>query len=221
MAHKATHTAAQYRSSLRASVRGLWQGSIGLIGFADGFFNAIKRGLTDAWYAGAAEAGIQPGELSDAELFALDQTIMAEYQYVIPFGDAILAGSQANGGSIQPFYDRVELWVNTWEGVRQKALQMAAKDQKLRWEYGDTIDHCADCARVAGRVYRASIWAKYGWVPKSRDLACGGWQCDCRFVVTDEPVTPGRPPIMIGHKHIHGEDHALSGGRQTDGAMGR
>lgn len=65
---------------------------------------------------------------------------------------------------------------------------------------GILVHNCADCSRVEGRVYRNSVWAKYGWQPGSSDLACQGFRCRCTLDPTDEPVTSGRPPSMRGPK---------------------
>lgn len=63
---------------------------------------------------------------------------------------------------------------------------------------GLVVHNCDDCLNLHGRVYRASVWDRYGIAPQSPQLACGGWRCGCRFVVTDDPVTPGRPPNIGG-----------------------
>ena len=59
-----------YVKSLRAPVRGLWSGQIDAREFAAMMRDSIARGLTDAWYAGAAKVGIDAKDLTPAELQA-------------------------------------------------------------------------------------------------------------------------------------------------------
>jgi hypothetical protein len=91
---------------------------------------------------------------------------------------------------------------------------MAAADQKGQWKYGDTTAHCPSCAAYAGRVYRNSVWTKWleplDMMPRGKGLACGGWQCDCSIVKTSEPVTPGKPPIVLKGMHYHDKSNPES-----------
>lgn len=122
--------------------------------------------------------------------------------------NAIIEGSEANGGSLTPLLMRVEMWVNDLGRIRQKAQNMACADQKAEWLIGPTEQHCPTCSFYAGKVYRRSVWIKYleplGLLPRTKGpesgLACGGWQCLCDLVNTNKPVTPGRPPIWKGPK---------------------
>ena len=63
---------------------------------------------------------------------------------------------------------------------------------------GFIVHNCCDCLRMHGRVYRNSIWAKYGIEPQSPNLACFGGHCRCKKTPTDLPVTKGRPPALRG-----------------------
>jgi hypothetical protein len=171
----------------------LWAGQFTTLDFADAMFSAMRRGFEQAWREGALECGILPGERSDEEQKELDRMLGDNLTYVPQFGDYIFANSKANGGSIGPILNRAELWVNRYNEVKAKAQLMACKDAKYRWQYGPT-EHCKSCLRLNGRVYRASVWAKYGIQPQSHNLACKGYRCQCQFILTKDPVTKGRPP---------------------------
>ena len=97
------------------------------------------------------------------------------------------------GGKLQKVFARIELWVNRWEDVYNQALLMGRENPKLKWVVGPT-EHCTTCLKLNGKVKRASTWEASGWRPQSRDLACGGWKCQCRLVPTTEPLTKGRLP---------------------------
>ena len=179
-------------------MRGLWSGAFTLADFAEQMEATIHRGLTAAWYAGAAECGITPEDLSEEEREELAYRIELENGFVEDFGLAIREADKAAGGLLRPLMSRAELWVNRWDAIETRAKAMACGNQKARWELGPT-EHCRDCAHMAGRVYRYSTWEKYGILPRSPLLECGGFRCQCELVDTDEPATRGRPPQLVGY----------------------
>jgi len=209
LATAASRGESNYRLEIRAATRGLWKG----IGDYDWFYREmdtiIRRGIPQAFYDGAKECGILPAELTPEEMQVIDGAVYEELGYIGGFAKAIGRGSpiwyfQAphflpepeNGGKLGPLMDRADMWVQRYNNIRERGKSMACADRKAEWIYGDTIEHCASCSKVAGRVYRISVWDRYGWVPGSRALACGGWRCDCKRQFTDAPVTPGRPPSL-------------------------
>lgn len=203
---------ASYRRGLRAVVRGLWAGHFSLFEFVDNFEVAIRRAYRAEWLVGAAREGIAADDLSEAELNRLADMANDELTYVLPFGRDIVENSREAGGKLAPLLGRVDNWVSRLERVASTAELMAAGDKKKKWVYDPTKEHCPDCERLNGRVYRASTWDRYGIAPRSPELACFGTHCGCDFVDTDDPVTPGRPPKLIGpgakadHHHIHEEE---------------
>lgn len=196
-----------YRKSVRDATRGLWSGAFSIYDFYDSLSAAVRRQYPLAWNEGAAKFGITDTERSDEEQQRLTLEINTEITYISGFGQAIIDGSKANGGALQPFLDRAELWVNSYERIVSLAGTMAAADQKGEWFYGDTQDHCASCSGYAGRVYRNSTWRKFlepfDLMPKGKGLACGGWNCDCGIEPTDKPITRGKPPIIQKMLHLH------------------
>ena len=190
--------ASNYRNAVRAATRGFWSGALDYDQFAQALESAIRLGIPQAWHEGSKECGVLPSELSPEERLEMQGVIWDEYNYINGFALAIEAGSKANGGKLGPLMSRAEMWIGRYGQTKEKAKSMACADRKAVWIYGDTIEHCQDCSRVVGRVYRISTWDRYGWIPGSNDLACGGWRCKCQRVPTDEPCTPGRPPKLSG-----------------------
>lgn len=194
----ATKSMADFGLSIRAAVRGLWKGVLDRFNFNDTMTLAIRRGLTIAWHDGAARCGVLPEELTPPELLRLYMIIQENIGYIPGFADAIEAGSQANGGKLGPLLSRAEMWTNKYTQAQSLGQQMACGDRKLRWQLGPTKEHCKDCLKLDGRVYRASIWERYDIYPQSPQLECSGFRCLCSFVPTNEPGTPGRPPRLSG-----------------------
>lgn len=185
---------ADYKRSINRLIYGLWSGQIDRFSFVDSMLLAINRGFTRAWHDGAAECGISPNEMTLEERGVLDTNINAEVGYAVDFAAEIVTGSKRNAGKLRPLQVRSEMWANGYDRMYNLGQQMACADSKLVWRLGVRKEHCGSCTRLDGRVYRASVWAKYGIAPQSRDLECGGWRCGCRFEQTNLPVTPGRPP---------------------------
>jgi hypothetical protein len=179
-------------------VRGLWSGDFDYFTFYDQMMLSIERGFTQAWYEGAAMYGIKPSELTDIEHNALRSEIVKETNFIDALGQAVIARNRMSGGKLEPLYARTELWVSAYNRVMTLASTYAAADQKLEFLLGNSKEHCVDCVKYNGRVYRASTWRKYDIAPRSYRLACRGYHCRCEFVPTSKRCTPGFPPAPKG-----------------------
>ena len=184
---------AAYETDLRAIARGFWNGTFNDAQFQDLMFNAIDRGLTDAWQTGAKKVGIQPNEITPTEQVKLMTLIFTEYSHVPNLSDFITKHSQVNEGKLRTVFNRIKLWVNRWRDVVNQAVLAARDDPKLKWVLGDA-EHCSTCLKLAGKVKRASFWKASGWEPQSRKLACRGYDCKCDLVPTTDPLSRGPLP---------------------------
>jgi hypothetical protein len=193
-------TEAAFRKAVSFAVRGLWNGQYSIFNFVDNMYSAIRINYELAWREGALACGIKPEERTDEEKLELARLIGDNLQYVQGFGEYILAHNRASGAKLESLLPRIDAWSSRYLMVQTVAREMACKDQKEKWLRGNTEKPCVDCLRLHGRVYRNSMWAKYGIEPHSPKLACFGVNCDCSRVPTDEPVTPGRPPSLVGPK---------------------
>lgn len=192
-------SAERYQAAIRSAVRGLWSGAIDYGQYLDVMGLAIDRFLPMAWADGAKECGIQPAEYTPQERRALQEATAQEYLYVVGLGDAIQAGSRANGGKLTPLYQRVDLWVKRYRDIKNRAMEMACQDQKLKWIMNPAKENCCSCIQLADKVKRASFWREAGVRPQHPSLHCmqsagGPSVCGCQFVVTDERLSPGPLP---------------------------
>lgn len=206
----AAKNASAYRSALRSLVRGYWSGQLGAFDFYDGMTTTIRRHYTQAWRGGMKLWGISPDEITEEEESRLRLETNVEIGYVAAFANAIASNSKENGGALTPLLERVELWVNNYGRIESLAASIAAGDKKMKWVRGPTEDGCIDCVKLDGRVYRASIWRKYGLEVRSKALSCGGWSCLCEFQSTDDPMTKGHPPKMLSQKSAAGLDMPIA-----------
>lgn len=199
-----TKEVGSYQLNLRANARALWAGEWDEFDFYLQMLSTIRRGFTNAFYEGAASCGISPSELSREEAQRLESEIVSENVYIDGLADFISANSKALGGKLLAIYARVDLWVNGYNRIFGLAQTLACGDLKYRWVLGNRKEHCADCKKLNGRVYRGSVWAKYDIYPRHWALACRGVHCGCSLEKTDDPVTPGHPPALTHQKESAG-----------------
>lgn len=193
-----TKSSADFGRRLRGLGHGLWSGDIDFFTWIEGMIDAIARGYNQAWLEGEAMAGLTPEERTPDEQQQLTDLINDEYLFLMGLGDFIQENAKALGGKYGKVVKRVELWVNRYGSVKSIATSSGRGDRKLRWDLGATEEHCEDCFAYNGTVHRGSVWASVGAHPQSRNLACGGWRCDCRLTPTDERASPGRPHSPTG-----------------------
>lgn len=183
-----------YTRSLRTVVWSLWRGDMTTFEFLDRATSTIRRGFTRAFYEGAGECGVSPSELTPQETNVLQAEINQESLFLINFADTITNNSKTSGEKLRAHTERLPMWLNRYEMLRNLGRISACKDAKYQWIWNPVKEHCSDCGMLNGRVYRASVWNNSGWVPKGRNLECGGFKCGCEFVLTDLPITPGPVP---------------------------
>lgn len=195
-----TKTIEQYGISLHTAARGLWAGRTTIEDFIEMMESSIRRGFGRAWNEGAKSCGILPGERTRAEQERLDQLIAQQNSFIFGFGEWIEANSKAEKKLLRNVLGRLQMWVNRYGETKAIAQQMACANFKQKWVWDPRKEHCIDCRKLNGRVYRGEVWRRYDIAPRSHKLACFGGNCGCSLILTDEPVTPGRPPSLIGRR---------------------
>lgn len=186
-----------FQASINASARGLWLGQLDALAGADALFSAIGRGFNQAWIEGSQSCGVREDERTEEESKELTRLIGDNYQYVGRFVEWIIAHSKASGAPWEMIKARAQEWIARYTYVQTVAREMACADSKEVWRI-DGGEHCCDCLRMNGRVYRNSVWRKYGIETQSPLLACFGGNCKCQRLPTDLPITKGRPPALRG-----------------------
>lgn len=183
--------------AIRAVARGLWVGVYDYYQAWEAMDATIRRYLPLAWYEGARECGIEPSELTPEERQALALMIQGELGQLNAFLTAIEQGSKANGGKLRPFLYRASMWAMRYQDARNQARVMANADQKLCWTWNPEKEHCPTCAKLNGKIKRASFWKREGVFPQNPPndkLECKGWQCGCELAPTEERCSPGPLP---------------------------
>jgi hypothetical protein len=179
---------------LRGFVHSFWAGATTVQEFVVAFADMVWAGYTSAYKQGLAAAGVLDDEMTDEETGKLNVRLFDMVARVPGFGTFIEQHSKANKFNLGTTAVRTSLWVNNFMQFYNLGLQNAKTNPKLLWQYGHTKQHCSSCARLNGKVKRASQWKDAGLYPKSHDLECKGYFCDCRFVPTKLPMSKGRLP---------------------------
>lgn len=176
-----------YRESLSGPVRGLWSGALSRDEFQEAFDLAVDVGIRRAWREGLEKAGIDWEDRVEEDEISLADFVLEQLSHVSGFADFIEANSKKSGGKLASLQYRLTLWANAYNKAVGAALLAAKANPLLIWTYGDTVDHCRDCSYAAGRVYRKSVWVKWGWATQDPKLDCRGYNCRCSL----DPVAKG------------------------------
>lgn len=161
----------------------------------------IDHGFEQAWMEGESECGLLPDERSPQERAALVRAQNEQLPFIEGFADAVADGSRANGGLLNATDYRVDMWVNRYNEIVNQARVTACGDLKYEWVLGPA-EHCPDCLKLAGKVKRGSYWKEMGILPQSSVLFCGGYNCKCKLVPTDKPLSRGPLPKLIGPSNL-------------------
>lgn len=189
-----------YGRGVRSLVRRFWRGTIDRLDFAVGLTALINRAYTKAFGLGLADVGIRTKEMTPEEAALIAQLQQDEFGRVQDLGDVVYEHRKATGFKYNDLLKRarIEQWTLRLENVRDQAKRTARRNPKLKWSFKPEKEHCDDCLRLHGRVYRRSVWDKWDIYPKHPNLACGGFACGCSWDETDDVLTPGRPPNLTG-----------------------
>jgi hypothetical protein len=176
-----------YRQGWR-STREFYNGEIGPMEFIDDFFGYIDNQFDRAWRAGARDVNVDHRTFTDDDLWHMEVRKEAEKQHVLKLAEDI-ERARLNGEPLDQFRGRIEMWAHRYDEVQNEARAHFGGRQLLEWVMGATMEHCSDCLRLTGAVATAEEWAASGWLPQSRNLECGGYNCQCSLQLTDKPPT--------------------------------
>ena len=188
-----------YRSVIRSSIRGLWNGSTSFDQFYEDMMWAIDTAFDAVWRVAARGCGIADDEWTFAEKAELERMKVREYEHIEALAARVEEGSKENKGRLRDALKTVGLWIQRLRSVYDRAQSLACGDKKLEW-VRHAKDSCASCRALDGKVYRASIWAKYGLYPNCDKLECvqdaGGVPvCRCDLRPTTKPGSKGKVPL--------------------------
>lgn len=166
--------------------------------FLDVMIRLIEGQMRRAWNEGMRSIGLDPAtDMKPEWEQMIQEAINSEFNYVLKLGTDIQT-ARARELGVDRFRSRVELWVNRYTDIVNRAKIECGKDlnKKFRWKFGDTI-HCPACLELNGIVTTAREWwnldvrpqSPPNWALSSRPEGCIGWHCQCEFMLTNERKT--------------------------------
>jgi hypothetical protein len=175
-----------------------YSGKINDTEFLDRMIGMVSSQLRKAWNEGMRENGLDPSRDMNSQWAATLQGIVnSEYNHITDLADFINQQRSAMAGT-DAIMQRVGLWQNRYIDVTNQAIiETAKKDDLYEWQFGNTEKHCDTCLALNGVIAPMVEWDERGLHPQNPpngSLQCGGWQCDCRFVKSDGPITEGGIP---------------------------
>lgn len=147
---------------------------------------AYRDGLRQGGVIVTTDEGLDSEDLLEIQSWASEQSV-----YVTNFGNELFK----KGISDAEVQNRIQMWANkSLESIYQKGLVSADKNGMYQWVLGRTEEHCRDCLTLNGQIHRLRHYVKSGWLPKSSDLKCKGFMCDCKLVHMRDVRSRGRFP---------------------------
>lgn len=142
--------------------------------FAGALRSALRRYGLMAFRDGMEDGGYSPESFSPTELDAFKTWLAESSGYVTGIGEELF-----KQGSTPDAEFRSDLWCNkSLDDIYYRGLMIGAPNKQATWKLGQTEQHCETCAANDGVTLTVRDWSARG-MPRSHELACGGWKCDC------------------------------------------
>jgi hypothetical protein len=182
------YTNERYFNEIFQAARQYWKdGSKG--GFKTRMNGTIKFGLQAAFEQGASVVGVEPDEFESEDRDFINAIIEEEKSHVpdlLSFIDGLANDPTAR---LSDADYRLNMWANRYPDVQDQAKVYFGKRTRLQWTLGDA-EHCETCLALSNIVAWAQEWQVAGIQPKSRDLACKGYNCACSLDITSKRRSP-------------------------------
>lgn len=136
----------------------------------------------DAYVDGLRDGGADVDNADATELARRQRVVAtwnaAQTEYIDGFVDEVLR----DGLSPDAIATRADLWVNkSLRAIYYAGMVDAESDLVYPWLLGPTEKHCITCLANSGQMHTMKEWSAAGMYPGSSALACGGYQCACKF----------------------------------------
>ena len=186
----AEKTEGYYRRVLRRAMRDFYSRQIDAGEFIDKMIYYVDEQFRRAWNEGGRDMGVQPEQMNDEARLQYMFRADAEKEHILKLAEDVQRAAE-NGDPLDPLMNRAEMWKNRYAEVRDQARSYFGKEKLLTWVLGPT-EHCSTCAGLEGVTATAQAWQvarASGIYPKSPNLECHGYNCQCELVPSDGPAT--------------------------------
>lgn len=171
-----------YEVELSSAVVAYFNGDAALSRVRKVFSSAPRDYAREVYVEGMGEGGLTADDLDEDDEALIDEWIQTQSDHVEGFVEFVATVKSADDPRARQraILDRLALWVKELRDLGGRG-RLRAKDGELAiWELGDTEEHCSDCLSNSRlKPHRVKWWREAGRLPRSKDLACHGYNCDC------------------------------------------
>lgn len=165
----------------------------------------LQRSGGEMYLDGLTDGGVRGATLDDDGRARVAEWRARQNTFITSFTNELATrGLQPNALS-----RRADLWVNmSLDPIYYRGLEDASPNKRYLWVVSALKEHCVSCLKLNGQIHQLKSYRRLGLIPRSRALVCGGWECGCNLIETNEPVR-GR---LRGVRYVHGrrEHHVHS-----------
>lgn len=151
---------------------------MGRVQWASAMRAIMRRYGRKAYVDGMADGGVEDEPTEDDNI-TINELAASQSQYITELGNVLY---KEDGISDATADVKAAMWYNkSIDPFYQAGLLSADANGLYEWVFGKTEQHCDSCRRLNGQRHRLKGW-KANIMPKSSELDCGGWLCDCNLV---------------------------------------
>lgn len=163
--------------------------------FREELYNAGTRAYDD----GMREGGANPDELDAigqaAKNRKVGEWLALQNGYINTLVDDINAGIVTKDN----IRARSDMWVSkSLRTIFYAGMADASGEQVYDWELGATEEHCKTCLKAAGQAHTLREWMAAGIYPGAQALECRGFNCDCKFRLSQGKPRGRLPGAIVG-----------------------
>jgi hypothetical protein len=134
--------------------------------------------------------GLRDGDADSLEIDKTGERIIGRWraqqlQFVNDFVDKLFKDEFTNAQLQQ----KAQQWVNkSINPLYYAGMEQGNVNQQYMWVVNPAKEHCKTCLKLNGQVHKLKEYIKRGLLPQSPKLECGGWECGCKLVKSQQPA---------------------------------
>lgn len=173
-----------YEVTLTTAVVDYFNGDATLSRVRGTFSRSPREYAREVYLEGMSEGGLTEEDLDDEDERTIADWIATQKDSVEGFVDfcrTIKDVDQDQRSARQgAILSRAGMWVNSLAELGGLGRIRGKEGELATWELGDTEEHCSSCLTNSDlKPHRLKWWRDSGRLPRSRELDCHGYNCDC------------------------------------------